>query len=104
MSQLLVAKATEGAAYDSPHVLAFPAIADRMRPQSVAERARLKYRNQRCPKCSRVTVEPIEADDALLDRRCEAIPGTATVVGFFCNACRHDWPVSHVRLAHCIDE
>jgi hypothetical protein len=84
---------------DAPCVLSFPAIADRMRSQSIVDRARLEHRNQRCRHCGRVTVETIELDDALLDRRGMPIPGTATVVGFFCNACRHDWPVNHLRLA-----
>ncbi len=98
MSRSAAVAVSAGRATDTPCILAFPTIANRMRPQSVVERARLKHRNQSCPKCHRVTVEAVEADDALLDRRCEAIPGTATVVGFFCNACRHEWPVHHLQL------
>jgi hypothetical protein len=89
---------------DIPCVLEFPKIADRMRSQSVVDRARLEHHNQRCRQCGRVTVETIELEDALLDRRGMPIPGTATVVGFFCNACRHDWPVNHLRLADEIED
>jgi hypothetical protein len=100
MSDTTLAVATVDASIDDvPYVLSFPAIADRMRSQSIVERARLERHNQRCRHCGRVTVETVELDDALLDRRGMPIPGTATVVGFFCNACRHDWPVNHLKLA-----
>lgn len=95
----LAAAAMDAPIDDVPPILSFPAIADRMRSQSIVGRARLEHRNQRCRQCGRVTVETVELDDALLDRRGMPIPGTATVVGFFCNACRHDWPVNHLRLA-----
>lgn len=94
----LVAATIDPPCDDLPCVLSFPAIASRMRSQSPVDRARIEYRNQRCRKCGRVTVETVELDDALLDRRGIPIPGTATIVGFFCNACRHDWPVNHLRL------
>jgi hypothetical protein len=48
-----------------------------------------------------VTVEPIECDDALLDRNGAPIPGTASIAGFFCHACRHEWPARMPRLAVC---
>lgn len=104
MSRSAVAARAAGHATDAaPYVLAFPTIAHRMRSQTVVERARLQHCNQCCPRCRRVAVEAVEADDALLDRKCAAIPGTATVVGFFCNACRHDWPVNHLQLVSDLD-
>lgn len=57
------------------------------------QRARLWQLNQTCPGCRRITVEPIELDDALFDRKNEAIPGTATVVGFACESCGYQWDV-----------
>lgn len=104
MSRSAVAACAAPHADAAPYVLAFPTIANRMRSQTVVERARLQHRNQCCTRCRRATVEAIEADDALLDRKCAAIPGTATVVGFFCNACRHEWPVNHLQLVSDLDD
>jgi hypothetical protein len=59
---------------------------------SAVQRARLWSLNQSCPCCQRITVEPIELDDALFDRKNEPIPGTATVVGFCCESCGAQWP------------
>lgn len=104
MSRSAVAELSGHATDAAPYILTFPTIANRMRSQTVVERTRLQHRNQSCTKCRRATVESIEADDALLDRKCTAIPGTATVVGFFCNACRHEWPVNHLQLASDLDD
>jgi hypothetical protein len=64
-------------------------------------RARLERRNRCCPRCGRVTVEAVEHEDALLDRNCRPIPGTASIAGFFCSACLHEWPARLPRLALC---
>lgn len=58
----------------------------------VIERARLVRRNSRCPHCSHPIVEPIELNDGILNRNRMRIPGTATLVGFYCHGCQREWP------------
>jgi len=58
---------------------------------AAARRARLWNSNQTCPCCRRVTVEPVELEDGLLNAKADAIPGTATIVGFNCSSCGHEW-------------
>lgn len=66
--------------------------------QDVVSRARLLYRNSTCPTCGRATVDPIELDDALINRSGLPIPGTASVVGFRCTACSHNWSTERPNL------
>lgn len=92
----------------APIILQHPIVAQRLTSltvdseieprQSAVARARLEHRNKCCPNCRRVTVRPIELEDALLDRRGMEIPATATIVGFYCTTCRHEWspPRLHV--------
>jgi hypothetical protein len=78
-----------------PAVIPFSGRIIPLRPRSratVVSRARLWQANQVCPGCRRITVEPIELDDALFDRKNEPIPGTATVVAFCCESCGTQWP------------
>ncbi len=58
---------------------------------SALRRARLWNSNGSCPCCRRVTVEPVELEDGLLNAKSEPIPGTASIVGFSCNSCGHEW-------------
>ena len=58
---------------------------------SAVRRARLWNSNQACPCCRRATVEPVELEDGLLNAKAEPIPGTATIVGFNCSSCGHEW-------------
>ena len=58
---------------------------------SALRRARLWNSNQACPCCRRATVEPVELEDGLLNAKAEPIPGTATIVGFNCSSCGHEW-------------
>ncbi|HVJ87133.1 MAG TPA: hypothetical protein VM452_15870 [Caulifigura sp.] len=58
---------------------------------SVLRRARLWNSNQTCPCCRRATVEPVELEDGLLNAKAEPISGTATIVGFNCSSCGHEW-------------
>jgi len=85
-----------------PVILQHPVVAQRLTKycfefedqtprQSVVARARLEHHNRSCPKCRRVAVRLMELDDALLDRRGLEIHGTATIIGFYCTACRHEW-------------
>ncbi len=102
MSQLAVTRATGIAVDEVPRILAFTPrnrIAAPYDRTDVVTRARLERRNRCCPQCGRVTVEAVEREDALLDRNCRAIPGTASLAGFFCNACHHEWPARLPRLA-----
>lgn len=56
-------------------------------------RAQTIRKNQSCPDCGHPVVVPIELNDAGLNRNGMPIPGTATLVGFHCNACASEWPV-----------
>lgn len=102
MSQFAVACPPELAVDEFPRILTFTPrnrIAAPLDRPDVVTRARLERRNRCCPKCGRITVEPVECDDALLDRNANPIPGTASVSGFFCNACLHEWPARLPRLS-----
>lgn len=70
-------------AQKNPHVISF-----------VEERARLRKKNQSCPCCNRITVEPVELRDAQFGRNGARIAGTGTIVGFSCNACGNEWSAS----------
>jgi hypothetical protein len=79
---------------EGPHTLSFAA----WRPHIEADeryrtrrRARQEFHNQSCPSCGRVTVEPIELNDSSLGRNGCVVAGSATVIGFSCNACHEMW-------------
>ena len=55
-------------------------------------RARVEKENRACPCCHRASVQPLELGDAVRNRNGAKVPGTATVVGFRCSGCRHEWP------------
>ncbi len=78
---------------DAPRILKFSAELRGPRMQDVIARARLSRRNRQCPSCQRVTVDPIELGDAWTNRNGASVSGSATVVGFRCNSCRHQWGV-----------
>jgi hypothetical protein len=81
---------------DLPRILSFADFAVRRRMRDGLElltRVRLERANQQCPCCRRVSVAPIELADSARNRNGASIPGTATIVGFRCHACRHEWPV-----------
>lgn len=61
------------------------------------ERARVLFSNRCCPHCHHPVVEPIELDDALINRAGQPIPGTATLVGFHCEACDAEWAAGSAR-------
>jgi hypothetical protein len=62
------------------------------RQSDVLTRARTIHGNRTCPHCNHPVVEPVELDDAALNRNSRPIPGTATLVGFHCSRCRFEWP------------
>ncbi len=95
MVQLSVYRPPTQVEDDVPEVLSYDRVALRMRGRRFADvvsRARIERANTQCPSCQRVTVQPIELGDAVVNRNGATVPGTATVVGFHCNACRHEWP------------
>ena len=55
-------------------------------------RARVIHSNRYCPKCQHPNVEPLELDNAVMSKNYLPIPGTATLVGFHCHGCQHQWP------------
>lgn len=68
----------------------------RTRPRSASEllaRTRSIYRNRLCRHCNAPGVEPVQQDDAALNRNRMPIPGTATLTGFRCHKCSTQWAV-----------
>ena len=59
----------------------------------VIERARVLYNNRQCPECRYPVVQPLELDDAAINKCGLPIPGTATLVGFRCRGCQAQWSV-----------
>lgn len=57
----------------------------------VVSRARLLFANRQCRSCGHPLVEPLELDDAQVNRQGLEIPGTATIVGFHCRSCDTEW-------------
>jgi hypothetical protein len=84
-------------ASEEPQAVQFPfaSLAARMRGPGLVDiicRARKIHQNQCCQFCRSAAVDPVELQDALLNRNRLPIPGTATLVGFHCNACGYEWP------------
>ena len=78
-----------------PRILPFHFYAGRLRGQNrmnLVSRARTLHENRCCPQCDHPVVEPLELDDAILNRNNLPIPGTATLVGFHCMRCHSEWP------------
>ena len=61
------------------------------RELNVLDRARTLHINRICPQCGDADVEPLELNDAIINRNNLPIPGTATLVGFHCNDCHIEW-------------
>lgn len=92
MSQLVVHAAHRD--LEGPRTLSFADWKPRLEADDAyraIRRARMEYHNQSCPSCGRTTVEPIEMADSRIGRNNCLVPGTATVVGFSCNACHEMW-------------
>lgn len=89
---------------DSPTVSFFQpthSYAPTRESHDVISRARLLFANRQCRDCGYPVVEPIELDDALVNRSGLAVPGTATIVGFHCCGCDAEWFTSepaHKRI------
>lgn len=101
MSQTASCSAPVESCNGSPVILQHPVVARRLASFELEEcacdrqtplaRARLEHQNRCCPNCRRVTVHPVELDDGLLNRWGMTIPASATVVGFWCRSCGHEW-------------
>jgi len=80
---------------DEPVLVSYTSYANRggsrLRNDPV-HRARTLRENDRCPRCQRSLVEPLELADGLRSRNQLPIPGTATLVGFHCQRCHWEWP------------
>ena len=100
-------EATTTAVLDEPHVLQFPrsrkgrfvesrSVSDRIHGEEaprldVIARARLLFSNRQCCRCRSHAVEPLQLDDARVNRQGLEIPGTATITGFQCHSCNAEW-------------
>ena len=82
---------------DEPRILPFPRprgdASVAAKPMDVLTRARVLFSNRACEECRYPVVEPIELSDSTMNISGLAIPGTATLVGFRCCGCQHEWSV-----------
>lgn len=74
-------------------VYSFAEWVDRLRGDSddLADRARSIHANCRCPRCNHAGVLPLMLNDGHVDGAGQIVPGTASLVGFRCEDCRHEW-------------
>lgn len=99
MSQLRVIwPERDSASLDAVHSVApatipfYAAVRSRRRPvMDVLTRAQVLFANRTCHACGYPVVEPIELEDAVINRNGLPIPGTATLVGFHCQGCDEEW-------------
>lgn len=80
---------------DEPEIYSFVEWVERLRSpalSSSALRARRLHSNQNCPDCRRADVLPLMLNDGRLDGAGRLVPGSATLVGFRCEQCCHEWP------------
>ena len=59
--------------------------------EAVLARARALHRNRCCPHCHRGGVIPVDLGDGDERHWAMPVPGTATLVGFYCGACGAEW-------------
>jgi hypothetical protein len=67
-----------------------PSIRNSMDPLT---RARVLHDNRRCPHCRRGGVIPLDLGDGDFQGTRMPVPGSATLVGFYCPACGAEWSV-----------
>ncbi len=99
MSCLAIYRPGDHVTEEAPATIPFPKIykvgkrCDHNRAlDKTVERAKLVYANRCCRDCGSVAVVPLELNDSLLNASLQPIPGSATIVGFRCNSCFHEWP------------
>ncbi len=80
---------------NEPEIYSFAEWVDKLRSPgwnpSVLRAKRLSS-NQNCPDCSRASVMPLMLNDGRMDGSGRLVPGSATLVGFRCDSCSHEWP------------
>ena len=62
-------------------------------PMDVLTRARALHANRCCPRCRRAGAIPLDLGDGDDRNPAMPVPGTATLVGFYCDGCGAEWPV-----------
>jgi hypothetical protein len=81
---------------NEPEIYSFAEWVEKLRQpdsQPSALRAQRLNANQTCPDCSRAGVLPLMLNDGRMDGSGHLVPGSATLVGFRCETCTHEWPV-----------
>ena len=81
---------------DEPEIYSFAEWVEKLRQpgsQPLALRAQRLNKHQTCPDCSRAGVLPLMLNDGRMDGSGRLVPGSATLVGFRCETCSHEWPV-----------
>ena len=79
---------------DEPMILPFSRSRQQSPPRmDVIARARTLFQNRRCRECGYPVVKPLELTDGLVNLSGLEIPGTATLIGFQCQACDAGWSV-----------
>ena|SRR5580658_8270518 len=63
------------------------------RSMDVLTRARALHENRCCPRCRRAGAIPLDLGDGDQRNPAMPVPGSATLVGFYCDACGAEWPV-----------
>ncbi|MGZ0172013.1 MAG: hypothetical protein ACKVHE_20910 [Planctomycetales bacterium] len=79
-----------------PEIYSFAEWVDNLRmpdANPAALRAQRLNTNQTCPDCNRAGVLPLMLNDGRMDGSGRLVPGSATLVGFRCETCSHEWPV-----------
>ena len=79
---------------DEPEIYSFAEWVEKLRSpgsDSAAFRAQRLNANQACPGCHRVGVLPLMLNDGRIENSGRMVPGSATLVGFRCQECSHEW-------------
>lgn len=77
-----------------PAIYSFVEWAERLRgpsPDAATLRAKRLHSADNCPSCRRVGILPLMLNDGRIDNSGRLVPGTATLVGFRCQQCSHEW-------------
>lgn len=86
----------DGPEVDVPQILSFVDYVSTQRKSTshIQAQIRLRQKNRSCPKCNRVTVDPVEMHDGQIGRNGAIIPLSNTVIGFSCYSCGNEWSPS----------
>ena len=79
---------------DEPAIYSFVSWLEQLRspvPDAAMLRAKRLHANHSCPSCKCAGVLPLMLNDGRIDNAGRLIPGTATLVGFRCEHCSHEW-------------